>query len=180
MQALIVLCLFLMFSLSAARPGRGAPDPKMEKYLKRTGAKYLAEVAKKDGAYLLKSGMVVEILKTATEAGAKSPTQGDSCDVTYSGTLKDGTPFDKGTTSFAPNQVIKGWTEAMQLMAEGDKWKLHIPYDLAYGASGSPPKIGPFAPLVFEIEIHKVKSGGKPASEARQKFQEALAPKEEL
>jgi FKBP-type peptidyl-prolyl cis-trans isomerase FklB len=58
----------------------------------------------------------------------------DTCEVTYSGTLRDGTPFDAGTTSFAPNQVIKGWTEAMQLMAEGDKWRLHIPYDLAYGA----------------------------------------------
>ena len=58
----------------------------------------------------------------------------DTCEVTYAGTLRDGTPFDAGTTSFAPNQVIKGWTEAMQLMAEGDKWRLHIPYDLAYGA----------------------------------------------
>ena len=181
MQAIFVLAI-IFIALVAARPrGRGDLTPKMEKYLKRTGAKYLAEVAKKEGAFLLKSGMVVEIIKSATdESSAKSPNVGDSCDVTYSGTLKDGTPFDKGTTSFAPNQVIKGWTEAMQLMAEGDKWKLHIPYDLAYGASGSPPKIGPFAPLVFEIEIHKVKSGGKPASEARKKFQESLAPKEEL
>ena len=57
----------------------------------------------------------------------------DTCEVTYSGTLRDGTPFDAGTTSFAPNQVIRGWTEAMQLMSEGDKWRLHIPYPLAYG-----------------------------------------------
>ena len=55
----------------------------------------------------------------------------------------------------------------MQLMGEGDKWRLHIPYNLAYGANGSPPKLPPYATLVFEIEIHKVKSGGKPVAEAR-------------
>ena len=93
--------------------------------------------------------------------------------------MKDGTPFDSGTTSFAPNQVIKGWTEAMQLMAEGDKWKLHIPYNLAYGERGSPPKIPPYSTLVFEIEIHKVKSGGKPATTARANFKAAIADSNE-
>ncbi len=86
--------------------------------------------------------------------------------------------FDSGTTSFAPNQVIKGWTEAMQLMAEGDKWRLHIPYNLAYGERGSPPKIPPFSPLVFDIEIHKVKSGGKPMAEARAALVKATKSKE--
>jgi FKBP-type peptidyl-prolyl cis-trans isomerase FklB len=117
--------------------------------------------------------MLVEILKEGTDENAKSPRAGDSCEVTYKGTFKDGSSFDGGTTSFAPNQVIKGWTEAMQLMGEGDKWKLYIPYDLAYGERGSPPKIPPFSPLVFEIEIHKVKSGGKPVSEAREAFVKA-------
>lgn len=144
-------------------------------YNKRTGAKYLADKATQDGVIKLKSGMLVEILKNGENADAKSPTQSDACDVTYSGTLKDGTKFDAGTTSFAPNQVIKGWTEAMQLMGEGDKWKLHIPYDLAYGERGSPPKIPPFSPLVFDIEIHKVKSGGKPVAEARAAFEKAKA-----
>lgn len=144
-----------------------------EKYLQRTGQKYLDEVAKKEGVFTLKSGMLVEIIHSGTDANAKSPTAGDACEVTYSGTLKDGSKFDAGTTSFAPNQVIKGWTEAMQLMGEGDKWKLYIPYNLAYGERGSPPKIPAFAPLVFEIEIHKVKSGGKPVAEARAKFEEA-------
>lgn len=148
---------------------------KMNNYMKRTGKKYLDEKAKEEGVYKLKSGMLVEILKESDKKKPKSPNQGDTCEVTYSGTLKDGTPFDSGTTTFAPNQVIRGWTEAMQLMVEGDKWKLHIPYNLAYGERGSPPKIPGYAPLVFEIEIHKVKSGGKKGDEARTKFKEAIA-----
>ena len=65
-------------------------------------------------------------------------------------------------------------------MGEGDKWKLHIPYDLAYGPGGSPPKIPPYATLVFEIEIHKVKSGGKPVAKARQMLEDATLVKTEL
>ena len=148
----------------------------MDAYMKRTGQKFLEETAKKEGVIKLKSGMLVEIIHSGTNAKAKSPNAGDSCEVTYSGTLKDGTKFDSGTTSFAPNQVIKGWTEAMQLMGEGDKWKLYIPYDLAYGERGSPPKIPPFSPLVFEIEIHKVKGTGKTVKKARDMFEEAKAP----
>ena len=68
----------------------------------------------------------------------------------------------------------------MQLMGEGDKWRLHIPYNLAYGANGSPPKIPPYATLVFKIEIHKVKSGGKPVAEARKMFSEAQVKLEDL
>lgn len=151
------------------------PLPLCCSYLKRTGKKFLDSVAKKQGVFTLKSGMLVEVLHESTKADAHSPKQFDTCEVTYSGTLKDGTAFDSGTTSFSPNQVIKGWTEAMQLMGEGDKWRLYIPYDLAYGERGSPPKIPGYSPLVFEIEIHKVMStGGKPISEAREAFQKAL------
>jgi FKBP-type peptidyl-prolyl cis-trans isomerase FklB len=170
LTALLLLCL-LAFSFAA--------PSKQEAYQKRVGKKYLDEVASKEGAVLLKSGMVVEILKTSDRDDAKSPRAGDACEVTYLGTFKDGTRFDGGTTSFAPNQVIKGWTEAMQLMAEGDKWKLHIPYQLAYGERGSPPKIPGFSVLVFEIEIHAVKGGkGKPKEEARAAFQAARAEPE--
>lgn len=115
---LIAACLFL----------GNAKKGDMNSYMKRTGANYLTEISQKEGVKTLKSGMLVEILHESTKSDAKSPKKGDACDVTYSGTLKDGTPFDAGTTSFAPNQVIKGWTEAMQMMVEGDKWKLHIPY----------------------------------------------------
>lgn len=115
------------------------------------------------------------VIKSSDKKNPKSPTSGDACEVTYSGTLRDGTPFDSGTTSFAPNQVIAGWTEAMQLMCEGDKWELYIPYDLAYGEYGSPPKIPPYSPLVFEIEIHKVKSGGKTCEAAKEDITKKLA-----
>lgn len=198
MHVLLLTALLALLTTSwvhAAEKKKGS----MNNYLKRTGAKFIAEMAKKEGFFELKSGMVVEIIKSGDDPMAKSPKAGDACDVTYAGTLRDGTPFDKGTTSFAPNQVIKGWTEAMQLMGEGDKWRLYIPYDLAYGERGSPPKIPPFSPLVFEIEskanctlllldfmlipefvVHKVKSGGKPVSEARAMFEEAVKKKEEL
>lgn len=172
MQFLNKVLLFVV-ALSLCLMGVSAKKADMSAYYKRVGAKYIKETAQKEGVISLKSGMLVEILKTSTKENAKSPRESDSCEVTYSGTLKDGTKFDAGTTSFAPNQVIKGWTEAMQLMVEGDKWKLHIPYELAYGERGSPPKIPGYSPLVFEIEIHKVKSGGKSAEEARKMFAEA-------
>ncbi|KAJ1441558.1 hypothetical protein B484DRAFT_390623 [Ochromonadaceae sp. CCMP2298] len=171
----ILLCLVALLCAVGAQKKGGD----MTKYAKRTGQKYLDETAKKEGVVTLKSGMLVEVLKSGPADG-KSPTAGDACEVTYAGELKDGTKFDSGTTSFAPNQVIKGWTEAMQLMGEGDKWKLHIPYDLAYGERGSPPKIPPYSPLVFEIEIHKGKAGGKGTAEARAMFEQARAEEEEL
>ncbi len=144
-------------------------------YNKRTGEKFIQEVSQREGVITLKSGMLVEIIKSSTNPDAKSPKAGDQCDVTYTGTLKDGSKFDSGRTSFAPNQVIKGWTEALQLMTEGDHWKLYIPYNLAYGERGAPPRIPGFAPLVFELEIHSVKGKGKSAAEARQAFEEAKA-----
>jgi hypothetical protein len=78
------------------------------------------------------------------------------------GSLLDGTEFDssykRGTPStFAPNQVIKGWTEAMQLMVQGDKWEMYIPFEMAYGAGGKPPKIPPAATLIFVMEIVRIK-----------------------
>ena len=168
------LCVVALVFLFCSIFSFAASNEKRIAYEKRVGKKYLDEVAKKEGVISLKSGMLIEIIKEAKDSLAKSPTAFDSCEVTYSGTLKDGTPFDKGTTSFSPSQVIKGWTEAMQLMAEGDKWKLHIPYDLAYGERGSPPKIPGYATLVFEIEIHKVKStGGKSLEDARKALKEA-------
>ena len=91
------------------------------------------------------------------------------CPSTNTGPLTDGTQFDSSydrgePTTFAPAQVIKGWTEAMQLMVEGDKWELYIPSDAAYGDGGRPPKIGGGECLVFTIEILKIKGGKKPVA----------------
>ena len=73
--------------------------------------------------------------------------------------------YDRGSpTTFAPNQVIKGWTEAMQLMVEGDKWEMFIPSDLAYGDRGRPPRIGGGDCLIFTMEIIKIKGGTVPVS----------------
>lgn len=96
------------------------------------------------------------------------PTIDSSCECHYAGTLIDGTEFDSSyargsPTSFAPNQVIKGWTEAMQLMVEGDKWEMYIPSDLGYGDRGSPPKIQGGDALIFQMEIIKIKGGKVPA-----------------
>eukprot|EP01059_Diplonema_ambulator_P025318 TRINITY_DN42362_c0_g1_i1.p2 TRINITY_DN42362_c0_g1~~TRINITY_DN42362_c0_g1_i1.p2 ORF type:complete len:181 (+),score=64.37 TRINITY_DN42362_c0_g1_i1:49-543(+) len=147
---------------------------------KEDGAAYLAAKESEEGIYKLPSGMLVRVLKTGN--GEKSPNAGDSCAVHYKGTLIDGTKFDssydrRSPAAFAPNQVIKGWTEALQLMCEGDKWELHIPYHMAYGERGRPPKIPPFAPLVFDVELITVKKGGKPCNRDALK---ALATEEEL
>mmetsp|Transcript_33381 Transcript_33381/g.103412 ORF Transcript_33381/g.103412 Transcript_33381/m.103412 type:complete len:179 (-) Transcript_33381:28-564(-) len=100
--------------------------------------------------------------------GDASPLAGTSCSCHYAGTLIDGTEFDSSyargsPTSFAPNQVIKGWTEAMQLMVKGDKWEMYIPSELGYGDRGSPPKIPGGAPLVFTMEIIEINGETKPA-----------------
>lgn len=173
MQIPILLAVFFVLLVSY-----GWADQKS--YQIRTGKKYLEEQSSRAGVFTLKSGLRVEILKESDKEDAKSPRVGDSCSCTYEGWLKDGTRFDGGTTSFAPNQVIKGWTEAMQLMSEGDKWKLHIPYELAYGERGSPPRIPGYSVLVFEIEIHKVKGAGKTQKEAREAFQKALVTANDL
>merc|ERR1711877_71433 len=95
-----------------------------------------------------------------------------SCSCHYEGRVAqkypDGEKFDSSydrgePTTFAPNQVIKGWTEAMQLMVEGDKWEMYIPYELAYGEGGSPPKIPGKSTLIFTMEIVEVKGPGVPA-----------------
>ena len=107
------------------------------------------------------SGLQYKVLTTGTPGG-KSPNVDDQCVCHYTGKLLDGTVFDSSVArgkpaTFAPNRVIRGWTEALQLMKEGDKWLLTIPAELAYGARGSPPKIPGGSVLQFELELIKVK-----------------------
>jgi len=139
--------------------------------------KWLDDKAKEDGVHKLPSGMLFKILKKGD--GAKSPKVSDPCEVHYAGTLTNGQKFDSSydrgsPATFAPNQVIKGWTEALQLMVEGDTWEVYIPYQLAYGEAGRPPKIPAKATLVFKMELIKVKSGGKPAAEAVAALEKAI------
>mmetsp|Transcript_91713 Transcript_91713/g.230469 ORF Transcript_91713/g.230469 Transcript_91713/m.230469 type:complete len:157 (+) Transcript_91713:97-567(+) len=129
------------------------------------GQKFLEEKAKEEGVVTLPSGLLYKVLKKGE--GKHHPTKDSPCDCHYRGTLIDGTEFDSSykrgkPTTFAPKQVIKGWTEAMQLMVEGDKWEMYIPSDLAYGDRGAGGKIPGGAALVFEMEIIKIKGDKVP------------------
>jgi FKBP-type peptidyl-prolyl cis-trans isomerase len=123
---------------------------------KEEGVKFLETNGKRKEVTTTKSGLQYEILKAGT--GPK-PAITDSVSVHYHGTLVNGTVFDSSVergmpASFGLQEVIKGWTEALQLMPVGSKWKLAIPSDLAYGESGSPSGgIGPGVPLIFEVEL---------------------------
>jgi FKBP-type peptidyl-prolyl cis-trans isomerase FklB len=119
------------------------------------GKKFLTENSKKVGVVTLESGLQYEIIKSGE--GAK-PTINDQVTTHYHGTLLDGTVFDSSVergqpATFPVSGVIKGWTEALQLMTVGSKWKLFVPYDLAYGERGAGPKIGPYTTLIFEVEL---------------------------
>jgi FKBP-type peptidyl-prolyl cis-trans isomerase FklB len=119
------------------------------------GKKFLAENSKKENVVTLESGLQYEVIKTGE--GTK-PTLNDQVTTHYHGTLIDGTVFDSSVergepASFPVSGVIKGWTEALQLMNVGSKWRLFVPYDLAYGERGAGPQIGPFTTLIFEVEL---------------------------
>ena len=114
---------------------------------------FLAENKSKEGIVATESGLQYEVL---TAGEGPSPTATSRVTVKYKGTLLDGTVFDESgdeTIEFQVDGVIKGWTEALQLMKPGAKWRLFIPPDLAYGERGSPPNIGPNSLLIFEVEL---------------------------
>ena len=115
--------------------------------------KFLEENKSKDGVNTTDSGLQYEVI---AEGQGDSPTSDSKVKVKYKGTLIDGTLFDESgdkAVEFGVSQVIKGWTEALQLMKAGAKWKLYIPPDLAYGERGSGDKIGPNSALIFEVEL---------------------------
>ncbi|KOH45789.1 FKBP-type peptidyl-prolyl cis-trans isomerase [Sunxiuqinia dokdonensis] len=122
------------------------------------GEAFLASNKEKDGIVVTESGLQYEILEVGD--GPK-PTADQQVKVHYTGTLLDGTVFDSSVergepATFGVSQVIPGWTEALQLMPEGSKWKVYIPGDLAYGERGAGADIGPNATLIFEVELLEV------------------------
>jgi FKBP-type peptidyl-prolyl cis-trans isomerase FklB len=122
---------------------------------KREGEAFLAENGKKEGVKTLPSGLQYRIL---TEGTGKTPKATDTVTVNYRGTFLDGKEFDSSYSRGKPadlavNQIIPGWSEALQLMKVGSKWQLVIPANLAYGERGAGNVIGPHATLIFEIEL---------------------------
>lgn len=129
---------------------------------KKEGEDYLAANKKKPGVKTLPSGLQYKVI---TEGKGKMPKATDTVTVNYKGMLIDGTEFDSSykrnePSTFPVNGVIKGWTEALQLMKEGSKWELVVPSNLAYGERGGGP-IGPNAVLIFEVELLSIKSNAK-------------------
>ena len=126
---------------------------------KAEGEAFLAENAKKEGVVSLPSGLQYQVLR---EGDGRKPGATDQVECHYEGTLINGQVFDSSyqrgqTATFGLNQVIAGWTEGLQLMQEGAKYRFFIPYHLAYGERGAGQSIPPFATLIFDVELVKVK-----------------------
>jgi FKBP-type peptidyl-prolyl cis-trans isomerase len=136
-----------------------AAFPLMAQTALEKGEKFLAENGKRDGVKTTASGLEYEVI---TEGAGKSPKATDTVLVHYSGKLIDGKEFDSSykrgePIEFPLNQVIPGWTEGVQLMKEGAKYRFFIPSKLAYGKRGAGPDIGPDETLIFEVELLKVR-----------------------
>lgn len=125
------------------------------KELAGAGEAFLAENAKKAGVTTTASGLQYEVI---TQGEGATPSATSRVKTHYHGTLIDGTVFDSSydrgqPIDFAVNGVIAGWTEALQLMSVGSKWRLYVPYNLAYGERGAGAAIGPFSTLIFDVEL---------------------------
>ena len=132
-----------------------AQEAEKAKVLAAEGEKFLTENAKRDEVTVTESGLQFEVL---VEGTGEKPTQASTVRTHYHGTLIDGTIFDSSVDRGQPAEfpvggVIAGWTEALQMMPKGSKWKLFVPYSLAYGERGAGGAIGPYTTLVFEVEL---------------------------
>ena len=138
--------------MSADRDAKG-------KIAKEAGEQYLAENAKNEGVITLPSGLQYKVLR---EGNGQKPKATDQVVCHYEGFLVDGTVFDSSyqrgePATFPLNQVITGWTEGLQLMQEGAKYRFFIPYRLGYGEGGAGTLIPPFSALIFDVELIEVK-----------------------
>jgi FKBP-type peptidyl-prolyl cis-trans isomerase FklB len=139
------------------RERMAAIQAEKEKELAGEGQAFLDENAKREGVITTASGLQYEVIASG-DASGKKPAINSTVKTHYHGMLINGQVFDSSVErgepiEFAVNGVIPGWTEALQLMVPGDKWKLYIPHDLAYGAQGAGSAIGPYQALIFEVEL---------------------------
>jgi len=146
----IILVTIILSVLQTSRTLAG-PNPESRVFLERN--------SKKDGVINHPSGLQYKVLRRGD--GKHHPAIDSPCEVHYHGTLIDGTVFDsseeRGSTfTVAPNQVIEGWSTALQMMLVGDIWEIYVPSDLGYADQGMPPKIPGGATLIFKIEIIKI------------------------
>ena len=129
------------------------------------GEAFLQENKLQEGVITLPSGLQYKVIQAAANMSSPTPSASTPCECHYEGRTIDGTVFDSSRkrgkpTTFAPNQVIKGWTEALQLMRAGDHWELYVPSELAYGSRGAGGRIGPDEVLIFDLEIISIAEGG--------------------
>lgn len=137
-----------------------AKEAEKAKQAAAAGEAFLAANAQKDGITVTASGLQYEIL---VEGSGDKPQVDSVVSTHYHGTLIDGTVFDSSVergqpAQFPVNRVIGGWTEALQMMPTGSKWRLYIPHQLAYGAQGSGGKIAPYSTLIFDVELLEIVS----------------------
>lgn len=137
---------------------QAARQAEIGEFMKKDGETFLAANAKKEGVTVLPSGLQYKVLKSGE---GRKPGRTDKVRCHYEGTFPNGQKFDSSydrdePAVFGVNQVIAGWTEALQLMSEGSSWELYIPYNLAYGEAGAPGAIPPYSALVFKVELIEV------------------------
>ncbi len=137
---------------------QAAEQAEIAEAMKKEGVEFLAANAKKEGVTVLPSGLQYKVIKAGT---GRNPGKTNRVKCHYEGTFVNGEKFDssydrKEPAVFGVNQVIAGWTEALQLMSEGSEWQLFIPYNLAYGEAGAPGSIPPYSALVFRVELLEV------------------------
>lgn len=137
---------------------QAARQAEIGEFMKKDGETFLAANAKKEGVTVLPSGLQYKVLKSGE---GRKPGRTDKVRCHYEGTFPNGQKFDSSydrnePAVFGVNQVIAGWTEALQLMSEGSAWELYIPYNLAYGEAGAPGAIPPYSSLVFKVELIEV------------------------
>lgn len=137
---------------------QAARQAEIGELMKKDGETFLAANAKKEGVTVLPSGLQYKVLKSGE---GRKPGRTDKVRCHYEGTFPNGQKFDSSydrdePAVFGVNQVIAGWTEALQLMSEGSAWELYIPYNLAYGEAGAPGAIPPYSTLVFKVELIEV------------------------